>query len=36
MEKLTVRGVVSDKNTARISVIGLKDIPGVDLSCLIT
>lgn len=29
MEKLAVRGVVSDKNTARISVIGLKDIPGV-------
>ena len=29
MEKLAVRGVVSDKNTARIAVIGLKDIPGV-------
>src|SRR5690554_2035174 len=29
MEKLAVSGVVSDKNTARISVIGLKDIPGV-------
>ncbi|HHX55340.1 MAG TPA: aspartate kinase [Clostridiales bacterium] len=29
MEKLAVRGVVSDKNAARIAVIGLKDIPGV-------
>ena len=29
MEKLAVRGVVSDKNTTRIAVIGLKDIPGV-------
>lgn len=29
MEKLAVRGVVSDKNTARIAVIGLKDVPGV-------
>ncbi len=29
MEKLAVRGVVSDKNAARIAVIGLKDVPGV-------
>ena len=29
MEKMIVSGVVSDKNTARIAVIGLKDKPGV-------
>lgn len=29
MEKMLVSGVVSDKNTARIAVIGLEDQPGV-------
>ena len=29
MEKLLVTGVAADKNTARISVIGLKDEPGI-------
>ena len=29
MEKMLVTGVASDKNTARISVIGVEDKPGV-------
>ena len=29
MEKMLIRGVTSDKNVATISVIGLKDLPGV-------
>ncbi len=29
MEKMLVSGVAADKNTARISLIGLKDVPGV-------
>ena len=29
MEKMLVSGVAADKNTARIAVIGLEDIPGV-------
>ena len=28
MEKLLVTGVAADKNTARISVIGVEDKPG--------
>lgn len=29
MEKMLIRGVTSDKNVATISVIGLKDLPGI-------
>ena len=29
MEKMLIRGVTNDKNVATISVIGLKDLPGV-------
>ena len=29
MEKMLIRGVASDKNVSRISVVGLKDTPGV-------
>ncbi len=29
MEKLLIRGVAKDSNTARISIVGLRDIPGV-------
>lgn len=29
MEKMLVTGVAADKNTARISVIGVKDVPGI-------
>lgn len=29
MERMLVSGVAVDKNTARISVIGLKDEPGI-------
>lgn len=29
MEKMLVSGVAADKNTARISVIGVKDEPGI-------
>ena len=29
MEKMLVSGVAADKNTARVSLVGLKDVPGV-------
>lgn len=29
MEKMLVCGVAADKNTARVSIVGLKDIPGI-------
>ena len=29
MEKMLVRGVAADKNTARLSLIGVEDVPGV-------
>lgn len=32
MEKLLVTGVAADKNTARISVIGVEDKPGTAFS----
>ena len=29
MEKMLVCGVAADKNTARVSIVGLKDVPGI-------